>query len=151
MQAKQVYDLMVKTLEEKEWKFQEHADELLIVSNYHGDDIPIDFLITIDEKREVIQFLSPLPFKFGEDKRIDGALAVCSANYGMVNGSFDYNIEDGALRFRLTTSFTGNEIGPDFFMNMMAIACATTDRYNDRFMMLAKGMISLVQFMKMEE
>ncbi len=151
MQAREIYKLMVNTLTAKDWKFERHDSELLIVSSYQGEDIPIQFLITVDEEHEVVQFISPLTFNMPEDKRVEGAIAVCAANYGLVNGSFDYDIGDGSIRFRLTTSYKGCEIGSDFFMNMMATACFTTDRYNDRLMMLAKGMITVEKFIKMDK
>lgn len=149
--AKKIYNTMVKALNAKDWKFDEHPEDLVIVSNYTGDDIPIQFLINVDAEREVIRFISPLPFKMAEDKRVDAAIAVSVANYGMVNGSFDYDVSDGEIRFRLTTSYCGCEVGEPFFMDMIATAVLTTDRYNDKFLMLNKGMMSLQQFIEQDK
>lgn len=148
--ARKVYDTMVRALKAKEWKFDEHPEDLTITSGYSGEDIPIHFIVKLDAEREVLQFVSQLPFKMSEEKRVDGAIAVCVANYGMVNGSFDYDINDGEIRFRLTTSTCGCEIGEEFFMNMFAIALLTIDRYNDRFLMLDKGALTLQQFIEKE-
>ncbi|MGN0812258.1 MAG: YbjN domain-containing protein [Candidatus Coproplasma sp.] len=148
-QAKKVYATMVRALKAKDWKFREEAEKLTIVSSCSGDDIDMNFIIEVDAEREVITFLSPMPFKTPEDKRVDMAIAVCVANYGMVNGSFDFDINDGEIRFRLTTSYCGCEVGEPFFMDMMSTALSTTDRYNDRFMMLAKGMMTLEKFIEM--
>lgn len=149
--AKKVYGTMVKALKAKDWKFEESEEKLAIISNYQGDDIPITFFIVIDAAREVIRFISSLPFKVGEDKRVDGALAVCIANDGLVNGSFDYDLNDGEIRFRLTTSYCGCEIGEEFFMDMMATALMTTDKYNDKFLMLSKGVMTLQQFIESDK
>ena len=148
--AKRIYDTMVKALNAKEWHFDEKPEDLTIVSGYTGDDLPIRFIIHIDEKREAIRFLSPMPFTFPEDKRIDAAVAVCVANDGMVNGSFDLDLDDGQVSFRLTTSYCGCEIGEDFFMDMMGTALTTADHYNDRFFALAKGLITLQKFIEQE-
>lgn len=144
--AEKVYKTMVKALKAKNWKFAEHENDLTIVSSYTGEDIPITYLMRVDSEREVVQYLSPLPFKIEESKRIDAAVAVCVANYGLVNGSFDFDITDGEIRYRLTTSFCDSELGEGFFYDMMATAVITTDNYNDKFMMLNKGLITLQQF-----
>lgn len=149
-QAKKVYSTMVSALTKKEWHFEEREEDLTIVSGYQGEDIPIRFIIKIDAEREVISFISPMPFNVSKEKRVDVALAVCVANYGMVNGSFDYDLNDGEIRFRLATSYCGCEIGEDFFMDMLATALLTTDKYNDKFMMLDKGAISLQDFINQE-
>ncbi len=148
--AKLVYKTMIEALNERKWNFTRHDDDLTIVSDYQGDDIPIRFLISVDAQREVIRFAAPLPFKMGDDKRIDGAVAVCVANYGMVNGSFDYDISDGEIKFRLSTSYHDCEVGKGFFMDMMTTALFTTDNYNDKFMMLAKGAMTIDQFIQSE-
>lgn len=148
VKAKKVYSTMVSALNAKDWKFEEREADLTIVSAYTGDDLTIRFFIEIDAEREVIRFIASMPFKIAEDKRVDGAIAVCVANYGLVNGSFDYDINDGEVRFRLTTSYVGCEVGEDFFMDMMATALMTTDDYNDKFLMLSKGMLTLAQFIE---
>lgn len=148
-QAKKVYATMVRALKAKDWHFREDAEKLTIVSSCTGDDIDMNFIIEVDADREVITFLSSMPFKAPEEKRVDVAIAVCVANYGMVNGSFDFDINDGEIRFRLTTSYCGCEIGEPFFMDMMSTALNTVDRYNDRFLMLAKGLMTLEQFIEL--
>lgn len=151
IKAKKIYATMVSALKKSEWKFEEHEDELTIVSGFSGDDFPIRFYICVDAERKVIQFIGSIGFNMSEDKRVDGAIAVCVANYGLVNGSFDYDINDGEIRFRLTTSYVGCEIGEEFVMHMMVVALSTTDKYNDKFLMLSKGVITLQQFIESDK
>lgn len=87
-----------------------------------------------------------MPFDIPEDKRIDMAIAVNIANYGIIDGSFDYDISDGDLRFRMTTSYRESILGKELFEYMFMVSALTTDEYNDKFMMLAKGLISIEQF-----
>lgn len=151
IKAKKIYSTMVSALKKSDWHFAEDEDNLTIISSFSGEDIPIKYIIQVDAEREVVQFMSPMMFRMPEDKRVDGAIAVCVANYGMVNGSFDYNINDGEISFRLTTSYVGCEIGEEFFMHMMVVALSTTDRYNDKFLMLSKGVITVQQFVESDE
>ncbi len=150
-QAKKVYQTMLAALDGIKWNYTRHDDDLTVVFDYQGDDIPITALMAIDPMREVIRFIAPMAFKMDKDKVVDGAVAVAVANYGMVNGSFDYDISDGEIRFRLTTSYHDSTIGKDFYIDMMSTALHTTDNYNEKFMMLAKGMIDIDKFIEMEK
>lgn len=150
-QAEKVYQTMVKSLKEHELKFEEDIDKLTIAATMQGDDLPVKFIVRVIPKTKLIQFISPMFFNMPEDKRIDGAIAVAVANYGLLHGSFDYDIDDGEIRFRMTTSYIDSEIGEELFYMMVGIAVATCDKYNDRFMMLAKGLINIEKFIEQEQ
>ncbi len=150
-QAKQVFATMVKMLDGRGWHYQKDEENLIIRSGVTGDDLPVEFIIVVDAEREVVRFLSKLPFSMPEDKRVDGAIAVCVANNGMVNGSFDYDIGDGDIVFRLTTTFkSGSILTEDVFEYIIMVSASTVDEYNDKFFMLAKGMITVQQFIEQE-
>ena len=148
--AKKIYATMVKALRKKDWKFDEKEDELLIVSGCKGDDLAIPFVFKVDPMRDCLTFRSPIPVTFSEEKRVEGAVATCVANRGMVFGHFDYDIEDGEISYTMSDSYLDCEVGEDFFMNMMMVAINTTDRYNDRFAALASGVIDIKKFIEME-
>lgn len=148
--AKEVFDSLVKMLDSRNWRYEKHEENLLIKSSVKGEDLPIEFIVAVNPDAEVIQFISPMPFNMPEDKRVDGAIAVCVANYGLINGSFDYDLRDGEIRFRLTTSYTGSVLSDDLLERMILIAASTSDKYNDKFFMLAKGMLTVQQFIEQE-
>ena len=149
--AKEVFDTLIRMLERRNWKYEKHEDTFLIKSGVKGEDLPIEFVVLVKPGNEVVQFISPMPFNIPEDKRVDGALAVCAANYGIVDGSFDYDLRDGEIRFRMTSSYRESTLSEERFEYMVVVAAATVDRYNDKFFMLAKGMISVQQFLEQEE
>lgn len=148
--AKEVFDTLVRMLDTRDWKYEKHEDKLLIKSGIRGDDLPVEFIVIVNPKNEVVQFYSSLPFRMPEDKRIDGAVAVCVANYGLVDGSFDYDLSDGEIRYRLTSSYRQSQLGEDLFEYMIMVAASTVDKYNDKFFMLSKGMMTIQQFIEFE-
>ena len=148
--AKEVFDTLVKALNDLDWTFKKNEDDLVIISAVKGDDIPIEFIVKVNPKNEVVQFLSKLPFNMPEDKRVDGAIAVCVANYGLVDGSFDYDLRDGEILFRLTSSYRESTLSEDLFEYMIMVAASTVDQYNDKFFMIAKGMMTVQQFLEQE-
>lgn len=149
--AKEVFASLVKMLDAREWHYEKDEENLVIHSGVKGDDLPIGFIVAVDAEREAVRFLSKLPFSMPEDKRVDGAIAVCVANNGIVDGSFDYDLNSGDIIFRLTTSFRSESVLSDDLLEYMILsAAAIIDRYNDKFFFLAKGMINIQQFIEQD-
>lgn len=148
--ARETFATLCSMLDNKGWHYEKKEDELLIKSGAKGDDLPIDFIMTVDPQSEIVTFLSLLPFKADEDKRIDMALAVCVANYGLKDGSFDYKVEDGSIIFRLTSSYRGSTLSENLFEYMLMVSATTVDEYNDKFFMISKGAMSIQQFIESE-
>lgn len=148
--AKSVFETLTKMLDSRDLHYEKHEDDLLIKSGVKGDDLPIEFIVAIRAEKQVVQFMSRLPFSIPEDKRIDGAIAVCVANYGLCDGSFDYDLSEGDITFRLTSSYRESVLGEDLFEYMIMVAAGTVDRYNDKFFMIAKGMMTVQQFIEQE-
>ena len=146
--AKEVYDTLCNTLDGMKLRYGKDEDKLIIHLGMNGDDIPMDFIIHCDADRQLIRLMSFLPFKISEEKRIDGAIATSYANFLMADGSFDYNLGDGSILFRMTSSFRESLVGEDLFMYMIHIACVTVDEYNDQFLMISKGNLTIADFIK---
>lgn len=116
----------------------------------NGDDIPMNFIYIIDADRELISVYSPMPFKIPEEKRMEMAVAVCVATWGLNDGSFDYNILKGTLSFRQTVAYANSRVGEALFLYLVKRGSGIVDQYNDRFLALAKGTMSLDQFIEAE-
>lgn len=144
--AKKVYDTLCEALEEHEWKYEKDEDELVIKCGAQGEDLPMDINITVSAGRQMVLLLSHMPFVIAEDKRLELAVAVSIVNNRLVDGCFDYNIKTGYMVFRMTNSFLESTLGKEVFSYMLFCSCQTIDEYNDKFLMLAKGMLSLEQF-----
>ena len=149
-QALEVYGVLCSMLDHIGWKYEKVEDKLMIRSGVRGDDLPIEFIVMVKPRNEVVQLLSAMPFNMPEDKRVEGALAICAANYGLIDGSFDYDLSDGQIVFRLTSSYRDSLLSEELFKYMVMVSAGTVDKYNDRFFMLAKGMIDVQKFLEME-
>ena len=146
--AKKVYDALCSAIDNRKWKYERKDEELIVHFAVGGDDLPMSFILIIDADRQLIRLLSPIPFKISENKRMEGAIATCSATYGLADGSFDYDLSDGQIVFRMTASYRESEIGEELFQYMISCACATVDMYNDKFFALDKGIMSIDDFIE---
>lgn len=145
--AKAVYAALCEMLDEHEWHYQKDEEHLTVSCGAQGEDLPIEIRIEVDIKRRLIVLLSQLPFVVGEKRRAAMAVAVSKANDGMVDGSFDYDYLDGRLVFRMTSSYRDSLIGKELFNYMLMCTCVTVDRYNDKFLMVAKNDMSFEQIL----
>ncbi len=144
--AKQVFDTICQMLDGDDWHYEKNEDELTVRFGVQGEDIPVQIGIEVQAERQLVVLFSPMPYKIPEEKRLDLAVAVSVANRGMINGTFDYNVMNGNLLFRISNSYIGCDLSTDVFMYMLQCACATVDEYNDKFLMIAKNVLTLEQF-----
>ncbi len=144
--AKEVYKLLHQTLEKNDWHYENDDEKLTIKCGAQGDNLPVEFTVKIDALRQLVKLHSHLPLVIHEDKRIDIAMVISIINNNLADGCFDYDISSGHIFFRMTSSFIESSIGESVFMYMLLCSFATIDKYNDKLLMLAKGMITVEQF-----
>ncbi|MBE6761599.1 MAG: hypothetical protein E7551_04865 [Ruminococcaceae bacterium] len=149
--AKQIYKTLCEAIEAREWSFNKDEERLAVYFEVNGEDIPIKLILIVDAERQLIRLLSPLPFDVAEDKRMDMAIAVCAANYGISDGGFDYDISEGSILFRLTSSFRNSVIGEGLLQYMLSCACVLVDKYNDQFLAINKGVMDISQFLSKDK
>ena len=150
-QAKRLYEQFCAMLDKNEWKYARHDDDLTITCGARGEDLPMDIIIMIHSERATLSYYSVLPFKIAEEKRVDAAMAIALANYGMVRGSFDYDIADGEIRFRIAYDFADCIVSDEALYKMLMVTCTTVDKYNDKFLCISNGVMDLEGFVKWEQ
>ena len=148
--ANEVYGALLHMLDTRDWKYTKYEEDLMIKASMQSEDLPIHLFVVVKPKNQVVQLLSRLPFQIPEDKRVDAAIAICVANNGLVDGSFDYDFLEGDITFRLTCSYRESELSGDLFEYMLYVSAGTIDDYNDKFFMIAKDMMSVQQFIEKE-
>ena len=146
--ALQVFDKLCETMDGHGWKYSPDRDALRIESGAQGEDLPINLIMSVDEKRQLVRLLSGMPFRVKEDKRLDMAVAVSVVNNRLVDGSFDFDVSTGILGFRMTCSYRESILGSDLFSYILFCSCKTIDDFNDKFMMINAGLVSLDQFIE---
>lgn len=143
-----VYATICKMFDNLGYHYERHDDDLVVSCTVKGEDIPMDILFIVRSERQLVQLLSPMPFTVPEDKRMEMAVAVTVASNNLVDGSFDFDLSNGRIVFRQTSSYMESILGEELFTYMLMVSANTIDDYNDKFLMLAKGMMTLEQFIE---
>lgn len=149
--AQAMFETLCTALDNRSWKYKRDDEDLVVTFCVNGDDLPMDFIVMVNKDVPFVQVFSRLPFSFPEDKRVDGAIAVAVANWGYVNGCFEYDIAGGTVTFKLAQCFTDSTIGDQCFQYMFSVSCNMVDEYNDKFLSLSKGIMSLTDFLAKEK
>ena len=137
-------------LDADDWHYERDDEKLIIQFSARGEDLPLEFIYHIYPENQLVVLMSHLPFKIAENKRIDLAIVTSIINNKIVNGSFDLNVSSGTLLFRITQSYNDSVIDPEQYIFMLRLAAYTVDKYNDKFLMISKDMLSLEQFIQSE-
>lgn len=145
--ALRTYQTLCQMLDSEGWHYDKDDERLSIYCTAQGEDLPIDIRMTVNEQVQTISLISRLPFVVSEEKRMEVAVASTVVNNRLVDGSFDFDLQNGRMYFRITNSFMDCELSKEAFRYILFCACGTIDDYNDKFLMLDKGMLTLESFM----
>lgn len=148
--SQQVYRTLCYALNNEGLRFGKDDAELRVWFGVNGEKLPMQFIIAIDNDRQLIRLISPMPYKIQEKKKVEVAVAVCAVSFKMADGSFDYDLADGQIVFRLTASYRDSFIGAGLFQYMISCACAMVDTYNAQFKAIDEGDLSVADFLKRE-
>lgn len=145
--ALDTFATLCQALDNNDWKYKKDEEKLIVECGAQGDDLPMEITIHVDAERQIVLLFSKLPFAIQEDKRLDVAIAVSAVNNALADGSFDYDVTNGRMYFRMTNSFMDSVLSEEVFAYMLYCSCKTIDDYNDKFLMLAKGMLDMEKFL----
>lgn len=124
--------IVERVITEAGWKFSREDD---------GQGI-IDYLLQMDESSLIEAFLMRLsePFqrlvlyvlfrpKAKKEHRQELCEFVARANYGMGDGNFEMDFDDGSVRFRISLDFTGVPLAASLVRNLLVDALNTIELY----------------------
>ena len=149
-QAQQVYGTICAALDDMGWTYQKDGERLAVFFGVNGDFFQMDMVIVVEEEQQALCLLSELPFHMSEDKLVEGAVAVCQANYNMADGGFDYSLKDGRISFRVAAAYHNSTIGKGLVKYLIKCACVMVEKHGKDFFALNNGTMSLSEFMTNE-
>jgi len=138
-------------MDSMDFKYDLKEDEQLIITGVKGEEMNIPLKIFFVEEIQLVTVFSKLPFEIPKDKRLDLAVALCAVNNRLANGTFDIDLSDGTIVFRLSNSYAGSELGKDTYEYLLFGTCHVVEEYNDKFYMLSKGITDLESFLQAVE
>ena len=145
-EARSLYKTLCNTLDNMNWGYNKEEDQFIIRTSAVGEDLSMNLFMKIDAERQVMYLKSPMPFAVPVPAREQITKAVVIANYSMLNGSFEFDITDGYLAFKMVVPYMESIISEKVCHYMITLSCSMTDKFNDKFKALVDGRITLHEF-----
>ena len=146
-QAQTIYEKLCRVLDGYDWQYEKNDETRSIKCGFRGEDIPIELNIEVDVERTLVLVISCMSYTIQEDKRLDLAIAISAVNSTLVDCCFDYDISKGNIFFRMANTFLDRELSETLLAYMLVVSCHHIDSFNDKFLMISKGMLSIEQFL----
>jgi hypothetical protein len=144
-----VFNTVCSALDSENLKYDADKEKLTVFLKVRGEDLPISVLFRVGADRNVLSVNSLLDATAGEDKRVEFAIAINAANYALVNGSFDYDINSGKIIYRMAHPYLSSDISESIIKYMLYCLFSVVDEYNDRFVLLSQGVIDIAKFIEL--
>lgn len=144
--ARSTYNTLCHTLDNMKWTYDPDPENMIIRTSARGEDLSIKLRFVVSADRGVMYVKSPMPFDIAENARELIGKAVNIANYSMLNGCFEYDYSDGYLAFRMVVPFENCIISEEVCHYMVSLTCNMVDRFNDKFLAVMKGVMTLDAF-----
>jgi hypothetical protein len=114
-------------LDEGGWKYQYSNDRFVLQCD--GNNGSYFCVIQPRERQQQIVFYSYFPMKLAEDKRTAGAEYAARANYGMIIGNLEIDVNDGEVRFKTSLDIEDLLVPPKVVGRYFGYNLTTMDRY----------------------
>ena len=144
--AKVLYSTLCQTLDNMKWHYNKEEESFIIRTSAVGKDLSMKLMMRIDADRQIMYLKSPMPFDIPSEVRDTIGKAVLIANFSMLNGSFEYDYNDGYLAFKMVIPYMDSIISEEVCKYMILLSCSMTDKFNDKFQALVEGRMTMADF-----
>jgi hypothetical protein len=103
------------------------------------------------ESQQQFVFYSVCDVKIREDKRPTVVDFLTRANYGLIVGNFEMDLNDGEVRYKTSIDVEGDELTPALLRNLAYTNVKTMDRYLPGLMSVMYGALTSEQAIHMVE
>lgn len=149
IEANATYKTLCSALDNMGWKYKKEESNLVVRTSARGKDLLIDLYMCVDVGKQVMYLKSAMPFVISaKEKQADVVMAVNLANFSMLNGTFELDVESGYLDFKMVVPFMQSIISEEVCKYMVNLSCQMVDKFNDKFFAIYGGNMTLDDFAK---
>lgn len=141
-----IFDVVVNFFKENNWSISQHETEPILHMGYQGENGDWTCTVRTREKPSQFVFYSVCPVNIPQKKRLVIAEFLTRANFGLIVGNFEMDLQDGEVRYK-TYAINGKNnllnselIGQLIFVNVM-----TMDKYLPALMSVLYANVSIDQ------
>lgn len=124
-----LFDTIVSYFERDGWEFRRlpgHQALEMAAAGEHGN---YRLIAVVEGDHSIVRFLTFVEGKVPEGRRREVMEFLTRANYGLLLGNFEYDVNDGEVRFKCSADLEDGELTHAQFQNLLLVGLSVMDRY----------------------
>lgn len=137
-----VFEIIKIFFSEDNWPTTELEGKTILRTGFSGDNGQWTCYAQAREEQEQFVFYSVSPIKAPESQRDVVAEFITRANYGLLNGNFEMDYDDGEVRYKTFIDIEGGELTHAMIKTLVYGNVFMMDKYFPGFMKVIYGDVS---------
>jgi hypothetical protein len=122
-------DTIASYFEKDGWNFRRLGAHPALEMGVAGEHGNYRLVVVAEEDRSIVRFLTFIEGKIPEPRRRDAMEYITRANYGLLVGNFELDLEDGEVRFKCSIDIDEGTFSYPQYQSMLYTSVAVLDRY----------------------
>ncbi len=129
--SEQAYTALCSVLERNDIDYQKVKGKNIRCS-ISGTEKDIQLIFTIDESKMLVTLYSPVFRDVPPYRATDIALAICMINHSLTDGMLCFDIKEGFVYFKMTSSFYESGLNSSIFEYMLFVSAEIIEKYSPK-------------------
>ena len=140
MEQEEIVDAIRDWLDGDDWHYEYNAEKHLIKMGINLKSKIKSGRIFVDIKKDCYAVYLYAPISGDKNNMGELIKYITMANYGLLNGNFEVDTDDGEIRYKTFVNCDGlQSLSPAVIQDSIYIGCLMMDRYGDGIAALALG------------
>ena len=127
--APSLLDTLLAFFTREGWNMRPSSDQPVLTTTVDGDNGTWVAAAWLPEEDGPIVFYSHLPFDVPADCLDMVETFVSRANFGILVGNFELDLDEGTVRYKTSVGVRGVEVSDQLLRELVYVNVSTTDRY----------------------
>ncbi|MBK7301094.1 MAG: YbjN domain-containing protein [Moraxellaceae bacterium] len=137
-----LFDVALEWLTEDDWRYteNEHGNgDKYTRSSYSGSNSNFELVLDAKEEIQVFFVYVYFPLKVPEKHRLAVSELITRINYGLKIGNFEFDMNDGDIRYKASVDVEGSDLVTKMIHNMVMASLSTSNTYVPAVMHICYG------------
>lgn len=103
-------DVVVAFLDERSWPYHRVDGRSVVTFPFDGDSEHWQVFVETKDRYDQVVVYSVCPFNIPVEERLAAAEYLTRANYGLIIGNFEMDMDDGEVRFKTSVDVEGSAL-----------------------------------------
>ncbi len=124
-----LFETIVGYFEQDGWEFRRLPGHQAVEMGAAGEHGNYRLIAVVERDHPIVRFLTFVEGKVPEPRRKEVMEFLTRANYGLLLGNFEFDVNDGEVRFKCSADLEEADLTHAQFENLLLIGLSVMDRY----------------------